>query len=170
ALRPSPTPQQPILILIVATLASCQSPRTEPTKNMEIVETILKWGFVAAPFIVILLIVLYANDMLTFTKPANPDQEFAERAMASARDAMKDPTSVKFKDLTVSAKGRCMYGQILGRNSFGAYNGYQPFVWTNGQTFIDSNDDTDAMIAAIRARNNCMKAMDGAVPLTIPEA
>ncbi|MCB4863345.1 transposase, partial [Sphingobium sp. PNB] len=28
ALRPSPTPQQPILILIVATLASCQSPRT----------------------------------------------------------------------------------------------------------------------------------------------
>ncbi|MCB4859660.1 hypothetical protein K7W03_08610, partial [Sphingobium sp. PNB] len=27
ALRPSPTPQQPILILIVATLASCQSPR-----------------------------------------------------------------------------------------------------------------------------------------------
>ncbi|GLV25645.1 hypothetical protein TomTYG45_20790 [Sphingobium sp. TomTYG45] len=129
----------------------------------------MKWGCVASPFIVILLIVLFSTGTLSFTKPANPDQEFAERAMASARDAMKDPTSVKFKDLTVSAKARCMYGQILGRNSFGAYIGYQPFVWINGQTFIDSNDDTDAMIAAIRARNNCMKAMGEAVPLTIAE-
>ena len=142
----------------------------EPIKDMPRTEAAMKWGCVAAPFIAILLVVLYANDMLSFTKPANPDQEFAERAIASARDTMKDPTSVKFKDLTVRAKARCMYGQILGRNSFGAYTGYQPFVWINGQTFIDSNEDTDAMIAAIRARNNCMKAIGEAVPLTIPEA
>jgi len=142
---------------------------TEPVNDMPRTEAAVKWGCVAAPFIGILIVVLYANDMLSLTKPANPDQEFAQRAMASARDAMKDPTSVKFKDLTVSSKGRCMYGQILGRNSFGAYVGYQPFVWINGQTFIDSNDDTDAMIAAIRARNDCMKAMGEAVPLTITE-
>ncbi|WP_460989578.1 hypothetical protein [Sphingobium sp. TomTYG45] len=141
----------------------------ESVKDMPRTEAAMKWGCVASPFIVILLIVLFSTGTLSFTKPANPDQEFAERAMASARDAMKDPTSVKFKDLTVSAKARCMYGQILGRNSFGAYIGYQPFVWINGQTFIDSNDDTDAMIAAIRARNNCMKAMGEAVPLTIAE-
>lgn len=142
---------------------------TEPVKDMPRTEAAMKWGCVAAPFIAILLVVLYANGMLSFTKPTDPDHEFAVRAMASARDAMKDPTSVKFKDLNVSAKARCMYGQILGRNSFGAYVGYQPFVWINGRTFIDSNDDTDAMIAAIRARNNCMKAMEEAVPLTIAE-
>ena len=139
----------------------------DPVKDMPRTEAAMKWGCVASPFIVIILVVLYANDMLTFTKPADPNQQYADRAMASARDSMLDPTAVKFKDLTVSAKARCMYGQILGKNAMGAYTGYQPFVWINGQTFIDSNDDTDAMIAAIRARNNCMKAMGEAVPLTI---
>ena len=154
---------------------------TEPVKDMPRTEAAMKWGCVASPFVIILLVVLYANDMLSFTKPANPDQEFAERAMASAKDAMKDPTSVKFKDLTVSAKARCMYGQILGRNSFGAYNGYQPFIWINGQTYIDpgevqSNiiaDNVGDVVSYMRAKNQCMSAMPtdpGSLPLTIPEA
>ena len=154
---------------------------TEPVKDMPRTEAAMKWGCVAAPFIAILLVVLYANDMLNFSKPANPDQEFAERAMASARDAMKDPTSVKFKDLTVSAKARCMYGQILAKNGFGAYTGYQSFVWKDGKTYIDpgeiqSNvivDNAGDYVSYMRAKNQCMSVMpigEGYMPLSIPEA
>lgn len=65
------------------------------------------------------------------------DQDFAERAMASARDSMKDPTSVMFKDVTASAKAKCIEGMILAKNGLGAYTGYQSFGWINGQTHID---------------------------------
>jgi len=154
---------------------------TEPVKDMPKTEAAMKWGCVASPFIVILLIILYTTGTLSFTKPADPDQEFAERAMASARDAMKDPTSVKFKDLTVSAKARCMYGQILAKNGFGTYTGYQGFIWKDGETYIDpgevqSNiiaDNVGDFVSYMRAKNQCMSAMpigDGYVPLTIPEA
>lgn len=154
---------------------------TAPTKNMKTAETILKWVFVAAPFLIILVIVLFSNGTLSFSKPADPEHEFAERAMASARDAMKDPTSVKFKDLTVNTKVKCMYGEILAKNSYGAYTGYQGFVWQDGVTYIDpgtvqSNmivDNVTDFISYMKARNRCLSPYsirDGYVPLTIPEA
>ena len=103
-------------------------------------ERTVKWGCIALPFITLAGIVAYSSGAISFQKPANPDQEFAERAMVSARDAMKDPTSVKFKDLRVSAKAKCMYGRILAKNGFGAYSGYQNFVWINGKTYIDHGE------------------------------
>ena len=155
---------------------------TEPVKDMPRTEAAMKWGCVASPFVAILLVVLYANDMLTFTKPADPDQQYADRAMASARDSMLDPTAVKFKDLTVSAKARCMYGQILAKNAMGAYTGYRDFVWTNGQTLVSTADqaspfstagDIDAVTKYFKAHMDCISAMPtdpGSLPLTIPEA
>ena len=155
---------------------------TEPVKDMPKTEAAMKWGCVASPFIVILLIVLFSTGTLSFTKRADPNHQYADRAMASARDSMLDPTAVKFKDLTVSAKARCMYGQILGKNAMGAYTGYRDFVWTNGETLISSADqasplstagDIDAVTKYFKARTDCISAMPtdpGSSPLTIPEA
>ncbi len=155
---------------------------TEPVKDMPRTEAAIKWGCVAAPFIVIALIILFSTGTLTFTKPADPNQQYADRAMASARDSMLDPTAVKFKDLTVSAKARCMYGQILGKNAMGAYTGYRDFVWTNGQTLVSTADqaspfstagDIDAVTKYFKAHMDCISAMPtdpGSLPLTIPAA
>jgi len=154
---------------------------TEPAKNTERAKTDWKWAFVAAAFTAILIIMQFAYGSMSFTKPANPDEQFAEQAMASARDAMKDPTSVRFKDLTVDSNRKCMYGQILAKNSYGAYTGYQSFVWVEGATYIDpgtvqSNmivDNTGDFISYMKARRRCLSPYnnnDGYVPLTIPEA
>lgn len=115
------------------------------------------------------------------TASQEADRAFAERAFVSARDAMKDPTTVKFKDVTVSAKANCMTGQLLAKNSYGAYTGYTDFVWINRRTLVDpgeakSNiimDNVNDVLAFTEARVNCMKATpigDGYVPLKIPEA
>jgi len=154
---------------------------TEPAKNTERAKTDWKWAFVAAAFIAVLIAIQFADESLSLIKPANPDEQFAEQAMASARDAMKDPTSVKFKNLTVNSKTKCMYGQILAKNSYGAYTGYQGFVWQDGATYIDpgtvqSNmivDNVTDFISYMKARSRCLSPYsihDGYVPLTIPEA
>jgi len=154
---------------------------TEPVKNLNRAKTEWKWAFVAVGFIAVLIIMQFAYGSLSFTKPVDTERQFADQAMDSARDAMKDPTSVKFKDLTVNSKNRCMYGEILARNSYGAYTGYQSFVWVDGATYIDpgtvqSNiiiDNTGDFISYMKARSRCLSPYsnhDGYVPLTIPEA
>lgn len=115
------------------------------------------------------------------TASEEADRAFAERAFVSARDAMKDPTSVKFKNVIVSAKANCMTGQILAKNSYAAYTGYTDFVWVNGQTTVDPGeakfnvimDNVNDVLAFTEARLACMEATpigDGYVPLKIPEA
>ncbi|PHP19795.1 hypothetical protein CG471_10595 [Sphingobium sp. IP1] len=153
------------------------TPANKPSK-------LLYWGAGAALWAVAAVMIVGSYKADNRPAPADlaaVDQAFAEKAMASARDAMKDPTSVKFKDVTASARANCMYGQILGRNSFGAYTGYTGFVWANGKTLIDpgkvqSNviiDNVGDFISYSKARSECMATMpigDGYAPLTIPAA
>jgi len=65
------------------------------------------------------------------------DEKFAQQALQAVRNSMKDPTSVKFKDITVVAPARCAFGEALGKNSFGAYAGYQKFVYSDGAVVFD---------------------------------
>lgn len=65
------------------------------------------------------------------------DEKFAQQALQAVRNSMKDPTSVKFKDVTVVASARCAFGEALGKNSFGAYAGYQKFVYADGAVVFD---------------------------------
>lgn len=144
-------------------------------------EQAVKWGCITLPFIAIAGLVAYSTGAINFQKAPDPNRLFADHAMASARDAMKDPTSVKFKDLRVSAKAKCMYGKILAKNGFGAYSGYQNFVWINGKTYIDPGElmagtiinNLDEYEAYIHAYGGCTNAMPSGVdslPLQIPEA
>lgn len=103
-------------------------PRKKPSK-------LLYWGAGAALWAVAGVMIIGSYKAERGSDSA--DQDFAERAMASARDSMKDPTSVMFKDVTASAKAKCIEGMILAKNGLGAYTGYQSFVWINGQTHID---------------------------------
>lgn len=160
------------------------APVDQATKPAKKPSKLLYWGAGAALWAVagVMIVSSYSADRGPAPYAStDQDRTFAEKAMASARDAMKDPISVKFKDVTASAKVNCMYGLILGRNSFGAYTGYTGFVWSNGKTLIDpgeiqSNIITDNVgdfITYSKARNECIASMpigDGYMPLEIPAA
>lgn len=145
-------------------------------------ELAVKWGCVSLPFLAIAAAIVYSTGAISLKeKPVDPNQTFANHAMASAKDAMKDPTSVKFKDLRVSSKAKCMYGKILAKNGYGAYSGYQDFVWINGKTYIHPGElmtgtivnNLDEFEAYIRAYGGCTNAIPNGVdslPLHIPEA
>lgn len=77
---------------------------------------------------------------------------------------MKDPTSVKFKDVRINLRAKCMFGKILGKNGYGAYAGYSDFAWQNGDMYVhqgDSLDSTDSFIAVMEKRMACEKSMEG---------
>jgi len=153
---------------------------TEPSKTAAKAKTDWKWGVVALAFIAVIIGIQFVDGSFTLSKPADPERAYADKAMASARNAMKDPTSVKFKDLTVNTRRKCMYGQILAKNGYGAYTGYQGFVWVNGETYIDpgavqSNmivDNVTDFISYMKARQLCLSPYGNHdyVPLAIPEA
>lgn len=100
----------------------------------------IKWGCVVLPVVIAFVAGLNSLGLIDLRLPSDPDKEFAVKALASARDAMKDPTSVMFKDITASAKAKCLKGMILAKNSLGGYTGYQPFVWMDGKTYIDPGE------------------------------
>lgn len=83
-------------------------------------------------------------------KQPTPNEQIAQRAEKEVADTMKDPTSVKFKGVVASAKANCIMGELLAKNSMGAYTGYHKFVWVNGEIAVDAEqnevpDKTDYM-------------------------
>lgn len=73
-------------------------------------------------------------------KQPTANERYAATALQDARELMKDPSAVKFKDLTILPSEKCMYGKILGKNGFGAYAGYSDFVWMDGKLYLDDSD------------------------------
>lgn len=87
------------------------------------------------------------------TKAAlTPNEQLAEKAKASVRDTLKDPTSAKFKEVRASAKGNCIYGKLLAKNSYGAYTGYQEFAWYAGKTYI--KPDQQSLLAEAKTTDS----------------
>jgi hypothetical protein len=77
--------------------------------------------------------------------PKSKRELLAERAEVSVREALKDPDSAKFKDITASVQGNCIYGKLLAKNSYGAFTGYHDFVWINDRTYILNSDDPNPL-------------------------
>ncbi|MBF7010329.1 hypothetical protein QUC32_11670 [Novosphingobium resinovorum] len=73
-------------------------------------------------------------------KQPTANERYTEIALQDARDLMKDPSSVKFKDVSIYPSAKCMQGKILGKNGFGAYAGYSDFVWIDGKLYLDDED------------------------------
>jgi len=62
--------------------------------------------------------------------PSFAKDDFVENAKKVVADRMKDPESVKFRNLkTIKDDGlRLLCGDVNAKNSYGAYIGYAPFV------------------------------------------
>ncbi len=102
---------------------------------------------------------LYANldavDSEGASTSASPRDALIARVHRNVRDLMKDPTSVQFKPHSiVSVKGQCVFGHVLAKNSYGAYNGYKGFVWTKG-AFVS---EEDGMTPYVKAMTACIDA------------
>ena len=86
---------------------------------------------------------------------ASPRDALIARVQRNVRDLMKDPTSVQFKPTSiVSVKGQCVFGHVLAKNSYGAYNGYKGYVWTKG-AFVS---EEDGMTPYVKAMTACIDA------------
>ena len=102
----------------------------------------------ASAIIVVVAIVPLLSSTYRFKRLDDPNKEFAEQALQSARNAMLDPTAVKFKNVTVNRNANCMYGQILAKNALGAYTGYRDFVWINRRTYVSYPDQASPLATA----------------------
>lgn len=66
------------------------------------------------------------------------------RAMVKAAYDLKDPDSAKFRNIFISAKGwpkagnRTVCGEINSKNSYGAYVGFIPFIYSESNFNQDS--------------------------------
>lgn len=68
-------------------------------------------------------------------QPVNDVQSYIEAAKAYFKQNLKDPFSVRFKDILVFTKapnGKPVHGvcgQLNAKNSYGAYVGFRPFYY-----------------------------------------
>jgi len=85
----------------------------------------------------------------------SPEQKLEGRARVAVLDQLKDPTSAQFKDGLVSLKGHCILGKVLAKNGFGAFNGYERFVW-DGMVYFESSANT---FLYVREMTKCLDSM-----------
>jgi len=59
------------------------------------------------------------------------EQELIAIAKQDAANSLKDPGSANFRNVRVIRKPdrKLVCGDVNGKNSFGGYSGYQPFMW-----------------------------------------
>lgn len=67
-------------------------------------------------------------------------------AQKQIRATAKDPESLQFGETTASGALEC--GTVNGKNSFGGYVGFRPYISYNGQVAIAENDQQAAVIPA----------------------
>lgn len=74
------------------------------------------------------------------------EEPLLSEAKAAVRTAMKDPASVEFRNGRVSNLTDYACGEYNAKNSFGAYAGYRPFVYSKKEGL---QLNMDAGLAAI---------------------
>lgn len=96
------------------------------------------------------------------------EQEARERVAAQLRD----PNSAQFRNINMIAQstgGEAVCGEVNGRNAFGAYSGFQRFVFYGGVVSIEpdlgvspSAADYEASMAFLRRHTRlCIQGGDG---------
>jgi hypothetical protein len=66
-----------------------------------------------------------------------------EAAKTSAADKLRDPSSAQFKDVDLCKTPGMVVGQINGKNSFGAYAGFEVFIYKKPLAHLSSEYKTD---------------------------
>lgn len=66
----------------------------------------------------------------------------AKEAKALIADTFKDPTTVQFRNLKITADGQVVCGEVNAKNSYGGYNGFKAFyaVWQSGVVRVDGGE------------------------------
>lgn len=71
------------------------------------------------------------------------------RAVSLAKDAvtstLRDPDSVKFRDIR-EAKSGAVCGYYNGKNAYGGYAGYSPFLYFSKDTRVEKSDNIGFLI------------------------
>ena len=88
--------------------------------------------------------------------------ELEAKAKEAIKYQMKDPESAEFREVRVYPEKNLVCGEVNAKNSFGAYGGFEPFSYDDGQTTIGSIEEVciDAMVEntiAIMKRAKQMK-------------
>jgi len=121
--------------------------------SFPVVAMIVVGVIVAGVFFAIMASSLSAIE--TTKSTVTPVERLIARAEKDVRDKLKDPSSAQFKDDGGSVAGKCVYGEVLAKNSFGAFDGYDGFYWKNGYVHFESEmgllDYTDAKTRCIEA-------------------
>jgi hypothetical protein len=60
-------------------------------------------------------------------------------AKKSLADKMKDPSSVQFRNVKLCETKGMVTGEANAKNSFGAYTGFEPFVYANRGSYTISS-------------------------------
>lgn len=81
------------------------------------------------------------------------EQTLIQQAEKNTRESLKDPDAAQFRNTMASTKGQCVVGEILSKNGFGAYTGWQPFVWTYNRAYLSADDPDDFPFNDARCRS-----------------
>lgn len=99
--------------------------------------------------------------MLAGCSPAQSfEQTLIQQAEKNTRESLKDPDAAQFRNTMASLKGQCVVGEILSKNGFGAYTGWQPFVWTYNRAYLSADDPEDFPFNDARCRSQISSPKD----------
>lgn len=73
------------------------------------------------------------------------------------RDHQKDPDATQFRNVVKCKNTVTVKGEVLGKNSYGAYTGWKKFYASSSSATVEDDDDPDAMV---REEAECAKSYD----------
>ncbi len=85
------------------------------------------------------------------------ERDFTMQTEKKVKQLFKDPSSVKLKGVAFGnsdVTGDAIYGEVNGKNSFGAYTGFKKFVSTGKTTLFENQDSAfkSSWLALVQAR------------------
>lgn len=107
------------------------------------------------------------------TLTATPEQAAIDSTKRALAYNLKDPDSAKFRNVRAGLRGKdyMVCGEINGKNSYGAYSGYQPFmVWGANKIIPDTIDPVSNNSMLRVAISTCSSILDNAASKPIADA
>lgn len=84
----------------------------------------------------VVLITLLLGLAIAACGKASADEQMIEREQQAVRDLMADPAAAQFRKVSRCTDGPGIHGEVNGKNAFGGYVGFRPFVSIGGEVKI----------------------------------
>lgn len=86
--------------------------------------------------------------------------DFSEAKEAASRN-LKDPAATQFRDVqSCPSDSNVTMGELNAKNSFGAYTGFKPFFYADGNAVMLDDYDFEAMMTRCYGKNDSSKSVD----------